>query len=46
MTDVQVSPRIMKVAVPRSQHSPTFGQFASSQTVCRLSEPISAFNRR
>ena len=25
------------MAVPRSQHSPTFGQFASSQTVCRLS---------
>jgi hypothetical protein len=26
---VQVSPRIMKVAVPRSQHSPMFGQAAS-----------------
>ena len=26
---VHVSPRIMKVAVPRSQHSPTFGQAAS-----------------
>ncbi len=34
---VQVSPRIMKVAVPRSQHSPMFGQLASSQTVCSLS---------
>ena len=30
---VQVSPRIMKVAVPRSQQSPTFGQAASWQTV-------------
>jgi hypothetical protein len=26
---VHVSPRIMKVAVPRSQHSPTLGQAAS-----------------
>ena len=26
--------------MPRSQHSPTFGQLASSQTVCRLSAPI------
>ena len=43
---VQVSPRIMKVAVPRSQHSPTLGQLASSQTVCRLSEPIVALSRR
>ena len=31
---VQTSPRIMKVAVPRSKHSPMFGQRASSQTVC------------
>ena len=30
---VQTSPRIMNVAVPCSQHSPTFGQCASSQTV-------------
>ena len=30
---VQVSPRIMKVAVPEFQHSPTLGQRASSQTV-------------
>ena len=34
---VQVSPRIMKVAVPRSQQSPMFGQAASWQTVCRSS---------
>ena len=39
---VQVSPRIMNVAVPRSQHSPTLGQAASWHTVCRRSEPISA----
>ena len=31
---VQVSPRIMNVAVPASQHSPMFGHAASSQTVC------------
>ena len=30
---VQVSPRIMTVAVRCSQHSPMFGQRASSQTV-------------
>ena len=30
---VHVSPRIMNVAVPRSQHSPTFGHAASWQTV-------------
>jgi hypothetical protein len=30
---VQVSPRIMMVAVRWSQHSPMFGQWASSQTV-------------
>src|SRR5712691_5789119 len=30
---VQVSPRIMKVAVPAPQHSAMFGQWASSQTV-------------
>ena len=34
---VHVSPRIMNVAVPRSQHSPMFGQAASWQTVCRFS---------
>ena len=43
---VQTSPRIMKVAVPRSQHSPTFGQLASSQTVCRLSASIDFFSFR
>jgi len=32
---VQVSPMIMKVACFFSQHSPIFGQPASSQTVCR-----------
>ena len=34
----------MKVAVPRSQHSPTLGQLASSQTVCRLSASIDCFS--
>ena len=43
---VQVSPRIMKVAVPRSQHSPTFGQAASWQTVWRPSARISSPSRR
>ena len=33
---VHVSPRIMIVAVRWSQHSPMFGQWASSQTVLRL----------
>ncbi len=37
---VQVSPRIMKVAVPRSQQSPMFGQAASWQTVCRPSSSM------
>ena len=37
---VQVSPRIMNVAVPRSQQSPMFGQAASLQTVCRPSSAI------
>src|SRR5438132_5892202 len=31
---VQMSPRIMKVAVPLPKHSAMFGQDASSQTVC------------
>src|SRR5262245_59423126 len=31
---VQMSPRIMKVAVPLPKHSAMFGQEASSQTVC------------
>ena len=34
---VQTLPRIMKVAVPSAQHSPMFGQRASSQTVLRAS---------
>src|SRR5882724_7655906 len=33
---VQMSPRIMKVAVPLPKHSAMFGQEASSQTVCRF----------
>ena len=33
---VHVSPKIMNVAVPLSQHSPMLGQAASSQTVFRL----------
>ena len=33
---VHVSPRIMNVAVRRSQQSPMFGQAASSHTVCSL----------
>ncbi len=37
---VQVSPRIMNVAVPRSQQSPMLGQAASWQTVCRPSSAI------
>ena len=37
---VHVSPRIMKVAVPRCQHSPMFGHAASRQTVCRFSDSI------
>ena len=43
---VHVSPRIMNVAVPRSQHSPTFGQAASWQTVCRFSSLISCVSSR
>src|SRR4051812_24073402 len=43
---VHVSPRIMNVAVPRSQHSPMFGQAASWQTVCRLSSAIFALSSR
>jgi hypothetical protein len=31
---VQMSPRIMKVAVPLPKHSPMLGQVASSHTVC------------
>ena len=43
---VQVSPRIMNVAVPRCQHSPMFGQAASWQTVCSCSESISCWSSR
>jgi hypothetical protein len=43
---VQTSPRIMNVAVPWCQHSPMFGQRASSQTVCRPCSRISPFSRR
>src|SRR3954462_501483 len=43
---VHVSPRIMNVAVPRSQHSPMFGQAASWHTVCRLSSAILALSSR
>ncbi len=39
---VQVSPMIMKVACFFSQHSPMFGQPASSHTVCR---PLSRMMR-
>ena len=38
---VQTLPRTMKVAVPSAQHSPWFGQRASSQTVCSDSARIS-----
>ena len=43
---VQVSPRIMNVAVPRSQHSPMFGQAASWQTVCSDSALIISVSSR
>ena len=43
---VHTSPRIMKVAVPASQHSPMLGQPASSQTVCSDWLRISLFSRR
>ena len=39
---VQREPAIMKVAVPRDQHLPMFGQAASSHTVTRSFERISA----
>ena len=42
---VQVSPRIMNVAVPWCQHSPMFGQFASSQTVWRPRVRIKLLSR-
>ena len=43
---VHVSPRIMNVAVPRSQQSPMFGQAASWQTVWRFSSRIRLFSSR
>ena len=43
---VHTSPRIMKVAVPASQHSPMLGQPASSQTVWRERLRISLLRRR
>ena len=43
---VHVSPRIMNVAVPRSQQSPTFGHAASWQTVWRFSSRIRRFSSR
>ena len=43
---VHVSPRIMNVAVPRSQHSPMFGHAASWQTVCRPSFSMRALSSR
>ena len=43
---VQVSPRIMNVAVPDCQHSPMFGQAASSQTVCSDAPSILALSSR
>src|SRR3712207_825573 len=43
---VQVSPRIMNVAVPDCQHSPMFGQAASSQTVFSEAPSIFAFSSR
>ena len=43
---VQTSPRIMNVAVPCSQHSPTLGQWASSQTEWSPCSRNSDFSRR
>src|SRR5690606_26428854 len=40
---VQVSPKIINVAVPLPQHSPIFGHLASSQTVCKDLERIIFF---
>src|SRR5690242_21332100 len=38
-----MSPKIMNVAAPCSQHSPMFGQRALSQTVCRSRVRIRRF---
>ena len=43
---VQTSPRIMKVAVPRFQHSPMLGQRASSHTVWRARSRMSPCRAR
>jgi hypothetical protein len=43
---VHVSPRIMNVAVPRSQQSPMFGHAASWQTVWRLSSAMRLLSSR
>ena len=40
---VQTLPRIMNVAVPSAQHSPMFGQRASSQTVFSASSRRTCF---
>ena len=40
---VQTLPRIMNVAVPSAQHSPMFGQRASSQTVLSASSRRTCF---
>src|SRR5437867_2450097 len=42
---VHVSPMSMIVAVPPPQHSPTFGQWASSHTVWRSRDRRSPFRR-
>jgi hypothetical protein len=41
---VQMSPKIMKVAVPCSQHSPMLGQRALSHTVCKSRVRMVRFN--
>ena len=43
---VQTSPRIMNVAVPWCQHSPMFGQRASSQTVFSFRSCMMPLRRR
>ena len=42
---VQMSPMIMKVAVPWPKHSPRLGQLASSHTVCRPFSRSARFSR-
>ena len=42
---VQISPMIIKVAVPPEKHSPRFGQAASSHTLCSLCLRSSALTR-